>query len=588
MKYWQFKTRSIDCKALAACIIASTLLITGCTKKAYKNQADSQVYGVIQTVEDAIFGKTNEFNVNTKWSEMEPDEILSPVIVEGRTTTNQLELSLEDSLDLAASQSRTYQNRKEQLYLTALTLTGEQYQFGPKFFADNTTEFTHLPSALPAGGEFGASNDGLSIGSQVGVSQLLKTGGQLSVSLANDILRYYTGDPRNSTINVMSANFFQPLLRGFGKNNPNVERLTQAERNVIYAVRSYSFFQRDFAVEIVRDYFNLLGLKNIIRNNYANYISQRDSTKRLEARAIDREQPNQVNIARQSELGSRNLYVNSIATYFNTLDLFKNKLAIPLGTRIFLDDGELEKLTNTGLIPVEIDRAKAFELATKINLEILNSIDSFEDSKRKVAVAADQLRADLNIFADARIISDSPYDYTDFNIDDVRYNFGIELNLPIDRLLERNNYRSTLVSFEAELRNLELQLDLLKEAINRGLRTLEQRRQNFIIETEGIKIAKNRVQNNSLLLEAGRTTVQVLVDSQNAEIDAQNAVVAALVSYQNARLDLMLEIGVIETTSDNFWFASHLDNNPEIVVSNYQSFEMPRETIATPEEIFSN
>jgi hypothetical protein len=50
----------------------------------------------------------------------------------------------------------------------------------------------------------------------------------LSASLANDILRYYTGDPRRSLISILTVNLSQPLLRGFGRNNPLVENLTQA------------------------------------------------------------------------------------------------------------------------------------------------------------------------------------------------------------------------------------------------------------------------------------------------------------------------------------------------------------------------
>jgi len=79
------------------------------------------------------------------------------------------------------------------------------------------------------------------VNSQAGVNQLMKSGGQLSASLANDILRYYTGDPRRSLVSILSVNLTQPLLRGFGRNNPAVENLTQAQRNVVYAVRNYSF-----------------------------------------------------------------------------------------------------------------------------------------------------------------------------------------------------------------------------------------------------------------------------------------------------------------------------------------------------------
>jgi hypothetical protein len=104
------------------------------------------------------------------------------------------------------------------LYLTALSLTGSRYAFSPQFFANSTA----TAGRESDGDQFGSVN------SQAGVSQFLKSGGQLSASLANDILRYYTGDPRRSLISILTVNLSQPLLRGFGRNNPLVENLTQA------------------------------------------------------------------------------------------------------------------------------------------------------------------------------------------------------------------------------------------------------------------------------------------------------------------------------------------------------------------------
>ena len=44
--------------------------------------------------------------------------------------------------------------------------------------------------------------------------------------------------------------------------------------------------------------------------------------------------------------------------------------------------------------------------------------------------------------------------------------------------------------------------------------------------------------------------------------------------YQNARLDLLLDIGVIETDYDDFWFAGHLDKTPEIVVIGFNDTDV--------------
>jgi outer membrane protein TolC len=528
--------------------VLGLLVFSGCGTAHYRRSADKEVYGIVQQVEDKIFGRTNALTIDTPYSARKPEEIAPAELIEDRLQTNQRVLTIEVALDLAVSSSRRYQSEKERLYLTALTLTGERYQFGPQFFASSTPAWNRTSS----GEQFG------SVSSRAGVSQLLKTGGSLSASLANDILRYYTGDPRRSVISALSVNLLQPLLRGFGRNNPAVESLTQAERNVIYAVRNFAFFQDQFALEIVNDYFALLAEKDIIRNRYTNYLSRVQGTQRLETRAADRERLLDVDQSRQAELTAKNNYVNGVATYRNSLDQFKIKLGLAVDEKVYLDDRALQELEQTGLVPVRLIPDEAYLLAVRKQFQILNAIDQFEDSKRKIRVAANRLKADLNLFANASLDSERPTDYTKFDPDQIRAGVGIELDLPLDRLRERNTYRATLVSFESELRDLTLTLDNLMDNIERGLRTLDQRRQNYEIQRNALELANRRVDNTAGLIEAGRAEVRDLIEAQDAQISAQTAVTAALVDYQDVRLQLMLSIGALDTASPKFWLKEHV------------------------------
>lgn len=529
-------------------VLAGALLLFGCTAGHYRRSADKEVYGIVQQYEAKIFGHTNAFTIDTPYSPRKPEAIPPAELIEDRLQTGKRTLTITDSLDLAVNRSRRYQTAKETLYLTALSLTGSRYTFGPQFFANSAATFTRDSNRDQSG----------EVNSQVGVSQLLRSGGQLSGSLANDILRYYTGDPRRSLVSILSVNLTQPLLRGFGRNNPAVENLTQAERNVVYAVRNYSFFQDQFALEILIDHFNLLAQKDIMRNRYTNYLGRVQSTKRLEARAADRERLADVDQARQAELTAKDNYVNAVASYRNSLDQFKIKLGLPLGEKLALDDRELDEMERNGLVPAPLDPVVAYRVATEKQLVIINAVDMFEDAKRKIRVAANQLQADLKVVADADLASQPPTDYSHFDPDKVRADVGLELNLPIDRLPERNSYRATLVTFEAELRAFTLTLDTLKESIDQGLRTLEQSRQNYEIQKNALELANRRVDSTTLLLEAGRAEVRDLVDAQDAQIAAQNAVTSALVGYQQTRLQLMLDIGALDTEVPKFWLKDHL------------------------------
>jgi outer membrane protein TolC len=564
--------------AVLSCVAFSGVaLISGCTAQHQKRAADREVYKIIEQVEGKIFGRTNQFTIETPYTARKPLEILPAELIADRLQTNRRVLNIDEALRLAVTASRRYQAEKERLYLTALSLTGQRYEFGPQFFAG-------------ASGALNRSSDGersVSIGSDAGASQFFKSGGRLGVNLANDILRFYTGDPRRSVVSSLSMNLVQPLLRGFGRNNPAVESLTQSERNVVYAVRTFDFFQDAYALEIVSDYFALLAQQDSIRNRYNDYQSRVASTTRL-AERVDRERVVDVDQARQAELSSKNNYINAVAGYLNQLDQFKIKLGLPLGEHIVLDAAALTEVGQTGLVPVPLDSQEAYRLAVERQMEILNAIDQFEDSKRKIRLASDRFKPDLNLFANASLDSDRPTDYTRFDPDEIRAGVGVELDLPIDRVPDRNNYRATLVSFEAELRSLTLSLDSLRDAIERGMRTLEQRRQNYTIQQNAVELAVRRADATPELVEAGRAEQRDLIEAQDALLAARNALTQALVDYQEARLQLMLEIGALNTDLEKFWLKDHLAGflgRNSVIASQPTSEDRP---VIPPDQFFNN
>jgi outer membrane protein TolC len=534
--------------ALFAFSFGALTLFIGCTTGYYRKSADKSVYKILDQAHHQVFGTNAAFSIETAAAARDPDQISPTDLIEGRNQGGSRQLTIDDALALSMAQSRRYQTEKERLYLTALTLTGERYAFQPHPFASTSVNLDRQSNGEVIG----------SVQSRVGISQLLKSGGTVGVTLANDLLRYYTGDPRKSIVSLLSVNLAQPLLRGFGKYNPAVESLTQAERNVIYAVRTFSFFQDQYAISIVSDYYNLLTQKDVVRNRYRNYRGRVQIRQRLEGRAVDRERILNVDQARQAELSARNNYINSVASYLNSLDQFKLELGIPIGEKVHLSDEALAGLQSHGLSPVSISVDQAFRTATDRQMLILNAIDQFEDSKRKIKVAANRLLPDLNILADASLESDRPTDYTTFDPNNIRAGVGVELNLPVDRLRERNNYRATLIAFEAELRELTLALDSLKDSIERGLRNLEQRRQTYEIQQGALVVANRRVTAASQMMEAGLGEVRDLIEAQDAQIAAENAVTSAIVSYQDALLQLLLQIGVLETESPRFWLKDHL------------------------------
>ncbi|MBM3845966.1 MAG: TolC family protein [Verrucomicrobia bacterium] len=523
-------------------LCVSCTFIAGCSAKRYQAAADRESYRILQQKQLAALGKTNQFSIDTRYSHRSPQDIKPGEIIEDRLSKISRVITLPEALETAFTNSRQYQLRKETLYLSALTLTRERFNFTPQFFAGSTLRGTRSSSGEQSG----------AVNSSGGMDAALKTGGRVSLDIANDLLRFYTGDPRRSAVSTISLSLVQPLLRGAGAKIA-AENLTQAEREVIYEIRGFAYYQHTFSFDIVSTYLRLLQQQDTVRNQYANYQSRISLRERTEALAFDRLAPFQADQAKQEELSARNSYILAIERYRNSLDDFKVTLGIPVGEEIKLDENALKELEAVGLLPVPLMEPQAFQIAIDHRPDMLNEIDRFEDSKRKIPVAASALKTDLRLFGDVSLSSERPTDYANFNLNDYQASGGIQLNLPINRKLERNSYRSSIISFERQLRNFALFLDNLKNDVRSDLRTLDQSRQSYEIQNSAKALADRRVESSELSLQAGRVQVRDVVDAQTSRVQAYNATTAALVDYHLTRLRLLLDIGLLKTEQTKFW-----------------------------------
>ena len=531
-----------------------------------------------------VLNQSNAFSIDTPYTTRKPADISPAELIDDRLQTNQRVLTVEAAIDLAIKCSPTYQKYKEDLYTAALNLSGERHLYNPQLAASGTGTWQRNSDGTESG----------TVGSSLGASQtwLLQTGGKLTVNLLNNFLHYYIGSPQETVATTVSATFAQPLLRGFGRNNQALEDLTMAQRNMVYAVRNYSYNQDQFALNVADAYFSLLVQKDEIRNRYTNYLARVQSTKRMEARSVDRESMASVDTTRQSELSAKSSYVDAVASYRTALDAFKIRLGIPVADKVVLDDTALDEVKKTGLVLAPVDSDMAYRLAVQKQLQTLNEIDRFEDAKRKVRIAADQLKPGLDVTSQVSLQSEGPADYTRFNADQARANAVLQLNLPVDRVPLANAYRAALITFESSLRGFTSTLDTLRQNIESGLRTLEQRRQTYQIQKVASELANRRLLNQTLLLEFGQTSALDLVDAQNAQIDAQNAVTQALLDYQTARLQLMLVIGALDTEKPKFWLADHLagflPGGTEASTQSAAAGPAAEQPVVPPEESFKN
>ena len=564
-------------------IVTATLMAVGCSSAHYRKKADEEAYAIVKEMEKRIFGKYSDFSIETRFSHRDPEDVPAPEIIDERMMAGAIKLTLPEAIRLGTEHNRNYQSQRENLYLEALTLSDRRFVFSPQFFGGSSPRVVR---------EVDGDIRGEVNNSQVGVSQFMKTGGRLSAAVANDLLRYFTGDPRREAVSILTLNFAQPLLRGAGAAVV-AENLTQAERNVIYQIRDFTQFQREFAVGVVSEYYSLLQRKDTIRNNYRNYLSRKTARQRAEAQLRAQEgflgSPKDRDLAVQSELNARNTYINSVNSYNDAINSFvQNTLSLPVGSKIYLDDTAFETLEKVGLQPINLDLDEGYKMALQYFLPLLNEIDSFEDSKRKIKVASNNLKADIDFTSSASLNWDKEENYLEFDVDEITANAGLNIDLPFNRLGERNNYRRTIITFERAIRSLAQNLDAKRTSIDNGLRALRNARENYKNQYIGVIVADRRVKEQEARAEAGNVDQQTLIDAQDDLIRSQNNKTQSLVSYLNTRLDLLLELGIIDTDVEDFWLKKpELLEDDEPPFFSTQMDKLLAEPLPTPEQIFA-
>ena len=286
------------------------------------------------------------------------------------STEQAFRLRLDQSLELALFNAREFQDRREDLYLAALPVTLERFSFAAQAFASEQLVRTSLGRDLPGNG-----GDQWSFQTNAGVNRRFATGATLVVRLANQIVVDLSGSKPQVSLSNLGLTFLQPLLRGGGWA-VTLENLTQAERTLLYAIRSYARFRSVFYVALAGqgDYANnpygLQGLAaNLGRGVGANLTARQVGylPTVLRGATLANERKNvaaleqflllfenlkegggvnelQVNRVEQNLLRSRSTVLISTRLYLDNLDAFKLQLGVPATMPIELDDGPLRPI----------------------------------------------------------------------------------------------------------------------------------------------------------------------------------------------------------------------------------------------------
>ena len=555
--------------------LGCAVALAGCSTDHYRRSADQDVYKLIAgksplvTNMDSRFTieQTNLLTLGDLPATAPAAEFLGPA---GEMERDARVLSLEKALDTAVKHSRVYQSSKEQLYLTALSLTLSLHQFAPLFsgsgqadYAVQTEQAVDLVPDPANPGEYKtvlsdnlAEQQSISGSGSVGVSWLIRDLGRISAAFTTDFLRYLSGDPRTVTSSQIGATFTRPLLRNAGYK-ADIENLTQSERDLLYQLRDFTRFRKDFSVQIASAYYGALGNRDAARNAFLNLQSSRRSADRTRALAAEgRTTQSDLGRLEQQELSSESAWLNAVRVYQRALDDFKLLLGIPVETKLVLDDRELQQLQ---IRHPDFKVDDAIQVALAARLDYQNLRDEQEDSARKVELAASWLKPQLDLAASASTASaEESHGVALPDPQRYRWSAGLKLDLPLERTLERNNYRAALIAQERSARALVQRRDEIELQIRDSWRILEQARRTYQISEIGVSLAERRVEEQELLAELGRAKALDQVDAQNALLSSKDQRTQALVAHTIARLQFWRDLGILYIKDNGQW--EEIDN----------------------------
>lgn len=563
------------------------------------------------------------------------------------------------SLQLGLINSRPYQFRLESVYLQSLAVTLARFGFQPQFYAGispNTSpgqgfpptasggfpqggnginQFTYRTSIAPGGQ---ASN--LSLSEAAGFGKLFVFGGRLLAGFANTTVFNLVGsNPSQPSVqSSLPLSFVQPFLRSGGRA-VTLEPLTQAERTLLYEVRSFARFRQEFFVSILASptggaitltnpgtttdptvgYIQLLQLYQQAENTRINIAAFeraleifREYARGGASSGISQLQVDQIDQQRQQTTVQ---LIQAQTQYRNQLDQYKRQLGMPPDVPLVPDLSLLEPfrrvqsaiidwsadpdhkvedlpgiigglpslpnivLDGRPLFDLSGDRPKAAFADTELledflltaerialdnRLDLMNARATLYDLWRQLAVTSNALLPFFNVGVNYQQFTPGA-DTNPFGFNSQSNQFNVTLNaeLPLIRMVERNNFRTALINYQRARRLLMSQEDQVKFEVRQEIRNLIQFAEQFeVTKTQFVLLLRQRDQSlqqliappdqgagsggfNPNLAASQATQTLNFIQAVSQILNQQNSLIQFWVSYQSLRLALYRDLGIM-------------------------------------------
>jgi outer membrane protein TolC len=449
-------------------------------------------------------------------------------------------MGLSELLAFAFRHAREFQTAKEDLYVAALDLTLERHLWTPIPSGQVSAEFA----------DFGQVRDfdrAMEAVSELAVQQQLPYGGDVTARLVNTWMRdlgehITTGESGQV---ILEANL--PLLRGAGPSA--YETRYQAERALIYQVRTFERFRQQFVVDIASQYYDLLRLRAQVDNAAMSRNSFASDVDRAQAlfegnRIIYLD----VQRAQQEYLNADTQWITAKEAYEAALDDFKIRVGMPIDSTVEIID---EALPLPGF---EVDLPVAVDTAVRHRLDLITLRDQINDARRGISIAGNNLLPDFNLTGSATMDTDPEHFNTfSYNTERTTWRGTATLEIPLDRKKERNDYRTALIAWRQACRAYDLARDTVKADVQQAVRRIRQAQLTVRNAELGIDVATKRREAAGYQFERGLIPNRDVVEAERDLLNARDQLALSESGLRRQILQFRLETGTLRINDQGRW-----------------------------------
>lgn len=157
-----------------------------------------------------------------------------------------LHINGQDAVRLALLHSSAYQRQLETMYMSALDVSAERFEFDTQFYGGYGGDYRSRGAAVA-----GSARSDLTLATRsIQMRQKYAQGTSLVANFANSLMWQFSGPDTHSTTSLIDINIVQPLLRQGGKDKV-LERLTRTERQMLYKIRDFQRYRKGFYLDIL-------------------------------------------------------------------------------------------------------------------------------------------------------------------------------------------------------------------------------------------------------------------------------------------------------------------------------------------------